>query len=101
MDYSQGDYENNENEEYEDEESMHGGSERMYQNKHQYDIDKDNDGLAEDIKHERIKPVTDEATILENGGDARKPDNHENRCNIDWDSNTIVLGAKDFNRKID
>ena len=50
MDYSQGDYEYNENEEYEDEESIHGGSERMYQNKRQYDIDKE--GMYEEEEEE-------------------------------------------------
>ena len=72
MDYSQGDYEYNENEEYEDEESMHGGSERMYQNKHQYDIDKegmyeeeeeddDDDEFKElefSVNHSCIEPLT-------------------------------------------
>ena len=73
MDYSQGDYEYNENEEYEDEESMHGGSERMYQNKHQYNIDKedmyeekeedddDDDEFNElefSVNHSCIEPLT-------------------------------------------
>ena len=56
--------------------------------------------MIENIKHERVKPVADDATILPDGGNAGKPEKHENTSDINWGGYAIVFCSENFNCKI-
>lgn len=66
----------------------------------QNDVDEDDDTLAQDVGGEAVEPATNDATVVPDGGDAGKPYYHEKTGDINRNSDTIIVGAENFNGEI-
>ena len=56
--------------------------------------------MVEDVRREFINIVAEQAAFLPNRGNARKPDDHEEACEIDGDGNAIVVGTENADGEV-
>ena len=65
------------------------------------EVDEDDDGLVEDVGRELVEVVSEEAALVPNRGDTGEPDEDEEACDIDGDSDAVVVGAEDTDGEVD
>jgi hypothetical protein len=65
-----------------------------------YDIAKPDSGVNQTITWGQIEPIANDAAIMPNGANARKPQKHENTGEINWKCNAVIFATENFNGEI-
>ena len=70
-------------------------------NKDEDEIDDDDESLVEGLGHDAVKPGAEGAAEVPNGTNARKPEKHQDACDVDCDGDAVILTAEDAHGDVD